>query len=152
MLFNKQEAVSAAVQESMAASNGADEESSVAVVAAPANEQFSVLPMPNTNAKLPQDCYNLFEMLGISQEEFDRFTNDSALWLADTKVETVKDWIKTGAHSEFVCERLLAVGTSKLGHKQRMNKFKMLSLMRYLVALFKYSNLIFLFFLKEFYD
>lgn len=121
----------------MATSRESAEDESSLVTGSQQTEQFSVLPTPNIDAKLPQDCYNLLDMFGFSQEEFDQFTNDSALWLADTKIETVKEWIKTGAHSEFVCDRLISVCSSKLGHKQRMNKLKMLSLLRYLVALFK---------------
>lgn len=103
-------------------------------------EQFSVLPTPNMNAKLPQDCYSLLDVFGFTQEEFDRYTNDSALWLADTKIETVKEWAKTDAHSDYVCDRLIKFASSNLGHKQRMNKFKLLSFMHYLVALFKLVN------------
>lgn len=101
-------------------------------------EQYSVLPTANPKAKTPQECYDLFDMLKLTQEEFDRFTNENAIRFADTKLETVREWTTSATYPEFVCNRLLAIGsTSKITHKQKMNKFKLLTLMHYLLAMFR---------------
>lgn len=101
-------------------------------------EQFLVLPVPNEAAKTPQDCYPLLDVFKLTQDEFDKFTGACSLAFAETSVDKVKEWAKSGSYPEYVCERLLEIGASKIGHKQKMIKFKLLSFMYYLITMFRW--------------
>jgi hypothetical protein len=103
-------------------------------------ELFSILPTPNKNAKTPQDCYDLTEVLGVAKSEIERFTGDHALKFAEATLATVKEWQANGIYSEYVCERLLNIANSKSTHQFKMNKFKLLAYMNYLMAIYKCVN------------
>lgn len=100
-------------------------------------EQFLVLPVPNEAAKSPEDCYPLLDVFKLTQEEFDKFTGQCSLAFAETTVDKVKEWAKTGSYPEYICDRLLQIGASKIGHKQKMIKFKLLSFMYYLITMYR---------------
>ena len=53
-------------------------------------EQFSVLPVPNKSAKSPEEVFDLYETLGLTQAEFDRYTLETAKEFAIVQMDTIQ--------------------------------------------------------------
>ena len=102
-----------------------------------AEQQFSVLPTPNSNANSPHECYDIFEMFELTKKELDRYTSACATTFAETTVDSLRERRKVGMYPEYVCERLREIGCSSSGHKQKKKKFKFLSLIYYLITMYK---------------
>lgn len=103
-------------------------------------EQFSILPVPNKNAKTPLEVYDLNEILGISQAEFDRFTIEQSSKFASATTEMIKNWRDKRIYSEYVCEHAVLISGSKSSHQYKLLKAKQLVYMNYLMTLYKLKS------------
>lgn len=100
-------------------------------------EQFSIMPIPNKNAKAPNEVYELNEVLSLNQHEFDRFTLDLSKKFAISTNESIKTWRAGVIYPEYVCEYLSKLISSKSNQKYRIEKCKQLAYINYLIILYK---------------
>jgi len=100
-------------------------------------EQFSILPVPDKNAKAPNEVFNLSEVLSISQGEFERFTGQLSTKFATATNQDIKKWKEASIYSEFICERLHILLSTKSGMQYRLEKCRQLAYMYFLLALFR---------------
>ena len=100
-------------------------------------EQFSIMPVPNKDAKAPSEVYNLNETLCISQAEFERFTGQLSAKFAVATHQDLRKWKDMNIYSEFICERLFMLSSTKSGMQYKMMKCKQLAYMYFLIALFR---------------
>ena len=128
-------AVSAAVEETL---KNFDRQEPVDMLTETKNlEQFSIMPVPSQTAKAPNEVYNLNEVLCISQAEFERFTVQLSTKFATATNQDIKKWKEAGVYSEFICERLLILLSTKSGMQYKLIKCRQLAYMYFLLTLFR---------------
>jgi hypothetical protein len=103
-------------------------------------EEFSILPVPNKDAKTPDQVYNLFNILSISKQDMDRYTLELASKFVAASTDTIRKWKETFLYPQYVCERLLILSTNKCGHQYKLIKCKQLAFMAYLIAMFQLKS------------
>lgn len=129
-----EKAVTAAVEESkliQAEQNTADKADEVVT------EEFSVLPVPNRQAKSPQEVYDLNEVLSISKTEFERFTSEQSIKFAQAPANLIKEWKTNNIYAEYVCDHLTTLANSKSSHQYKIQKYKLLAYLNYLLCLYR---------------
>ncbi len=100
-------------------------------------EQFSIMPVPNKEAKSPLDVYPLSEALSLDQHELDRYTLELSKKFAIATNESIKQWQTTLVYPEYVCEYLSKLINSKSNQKYRVEKAKQLALISYLIRMYQ---------------
>lgn len=103
-------------------------------------EQFSILPVPNKNAQTPVEVYNLNEILGVTQGEFDRFTGEQSTKFASATTESIKKWKDLSVYTDYVCEHAAIISGSKSSHQYKLQKSKQLAYMNYLMMLYRLKS------------
>ena len=103
-------------------------------------EQFSIIPIPNKNAKAPLEVYDLNEILGVTHAEFDRFTGEQSSKFASATTELIKSWKAKRIYSEYVCEHAILISGSKSSHQYKLQKAKQLVYINYLMAIYKLKS------------
>lgn len=100
-------------------------------------EQFSIMPVPNKDAKKPNEVYLLSEALSLELPELDRFTLELSKKFAVATNESIKKWREGSVYPEYVCEYLSKLINSKSNQKYRIEKCKQLAYMNYLIRLYQ---------------
>lgn len=100
-------------------------------------EQFSIMPVPNKEAKTPNEVYAINEALAISQPEFERFTLELSKKFAIATSESIKTWKENSVYPEFITQFLTKLASSKSNQKYRLEKCKQLVYMNYLLQLYR---------------
>lgn len=117
------------------------------------------MPIPNKNAKAPNEVYELNEVLSLIQPEFDRYTLELSKKFAIATNESIKTWKDGAIYPEYVCEYLSKLINSKSNflnvnqfitcfllflkkfkkgnQKYRIEKCKQLAYINYLILLYK---------------
>jgi len=103
-------------------------------------EQFSIMPVPNKEAKEPNEVYNLHEVLEITQNEFDRFTLELSKKFAISTNESVSKWKEMNIYPDYVCEHLSQLINSKSNQHYKMLKCKQLAYMSYLIQVYRLNS------------
>ncbi len=124
------ESISQARQEPATAHVQPEEDSSLL-------EQFSIIPVPNKDAKSPNEVYPLCEALSLDQHELDRFTLELSKKFAIATNESIRQWQESGVYPEYVCEYLSKLVNSKSNQKYRVEKAKQLAFLSYLIRLYQ---------------
>lgn len=130
-------AVNTAVEESKKNMNGVNHDEDEAGDNEASVEQFSILPVPNTNATTPAEVYNVNEILSLSTAEFDRYTAELSTKFGTATIEMINKWKTTQIYSEYICNNLLRLSGSKSNHQYRILKCKQLAYMNYLTVLYR---------------
>lgn len=76
-------------------------------------DNFSIMPKQNKEAKTPNEVYQLNEVLCIEPSEFERFTLDLSKKFAIATNESIKTWKASSVYPEYVCEFLSKLVNSK---------------------------------------
>lgn len=103
-------------------------------------EQFSIMPIPNKEAKEPNEVYNLNEILSFTPHEFDRFTLELSKKFLIATPEAITKWKEMNIYPDYVCEHLTHIINSKSNQQFKMIKCKQLAYMSYLIQLYRLNS------------
>jgi DNA-directed RNA polymerase I subunit RPA49 len=103
-------------------------------------EQFAIMPLPNRDAKEPNEVYNLNEILSFTQNEYDRFTLELSKKFMIATHEAILKWKEQNIYPEYVCEHLSILNSSKSNQQYKMLKCKQLAYMSYLIQLYRLNT------------
>lgn len=100
-------------------------------------EQFSIMPVPNKEAKTPNEVYPIYETLGMEQPEFERFSLELSKKFAVATNESIKQWKEGSVYPEYVCEYLSKLINSRSNQRYMIEKCKKLAYINYLILLYR---------------
>ena len=103
-------------------------------------EKFSIIPVPNKDAKTPTEVYNINEILCINQAEFERYTMELSTKFATATIENIKKWKELNVYPEYICEHLSIFSNSKSGHHYKILKCKQLAYINFLLNLYRLKS------------
>lgn len=89
------------------------------------NDNFSIMPPQNKDAKTPNEVYQLNEVLSIEPSEFERFTLELSRKFAIATNESIKTWKSSSVYPEYVCEFLSKLINSKSKKKNHLTSVKL---------------------------
>jgi hypothetical protein len=95
------------------------------------------MPVPNKEAKSPIEVYDINELLGVTQAEFERATLDLSAKFAMASNDVIRQWKEKNIYTDFVIEHLMIYANSKYGHQYKLQKCKQLAYMHFLLSLYR---------------
>ncbi len=103
-------------------------------------EEFSIIPTPNKDAKSPNEVYQLFDTLSLTQAEFVRCTLELSKKFAIATNESIKQWHEMNIYPEYVCESLSKLINSNCNQQYKIQKCKQLAYMNYLILCYRLKS------------